>query len=55
LASAQTIETAHTNHMQNGECANYAAHSPIKERRNKEVTSKERLRRIRRYRNSSAA
>jgi hypothetical protein len=42
LASAQTIETAHTNQMQNGECANYAAHSPIKERRNKEVTSKER-------------
>ena len=35
-------ETAHTNQMQPGECANYAAHSPIKERRNKEVQTRTR-------------
>jgi hypothetical protein len=46
------IASAHTNQAK-GECANYAAHSLIiKERRNREVTSKDA---IQRYRNSSAA
>jgi hypothetical protein len=46
------IASAHTNQAM-GECANYAAHSLIiKERRNREVTSKDA---VQRYRNSSAA
>jgi hypothetical protein len=46
------IDSAHTTQAK-GECANYAAHSLIiKERRNREVISKDA---IQRYRNSSAA